>query len=102
MSQASGAVYCHIDDVAVLSSCSILSNHVAPLIFAAFVKLGFIVDGLTSITPYVNGVAGTAITTNVPIVEMPPSFVSQSTALAVDPITHVDWVACNQAEDIAN
>ena len=72
------------------------------LVDGTFVKLGFIVDGLTSITPYVNGVAGTAITTNVPIVEMTPSFVSQSNALAVDPITHVDWVACIQAEDIAN
>lgn len=66
-----------------------------------YVKLGFIVDGLTKITPFVNGVAQTAITTNIPIVAMTPSFVCHSSG-TTDPILHVDWVACYQAEHIAN
>jgi len=66
-----------------------------------YVKLGFVVDGLTKITPYVNGVAQTAITTNIPIVAMTPSFVCHSSG-TTDPIVHVDWVACYQAEHIAN
>jgi hypothetical protein len=66
-----------------------------------YVKLGFLVDGVTSITPYVNGVAKTAHTTQVPIVAMTPTFVCHS-AGTTDPILHVDWVACFQAEQISN
>jgi len=66
-----------------------------------YVKLGFLVNGLTSITPYVNGVAKTAHTTQVPIVAMTPTFVCHS-AGTTDPILHVDWVACYQVEQIAN
>tara|TARA_B100000519_G_C14254494_1_gene444302 strand:- start:2612 stop:3409 length:798 start_codon:yes stop_codon:yes gene_type:complete len=67
----------------------------------AYVKLGFVVDGLTKITPYVNGVAKDAITTNIPIVELTPSFVCHSSG-TTDPILHIDWVAVYQAEQIAN
>jgi hypothetical protein len=66
-----------------------------------YVKLGFLVDGLTKITPFVNGDAQTAITTNIPIVAMTPSFVCHSSG-TTDPILHVDWVACFQEENIAN
>jgi hypothetical protein len=66
-----------------------------------YIKLGFIIDGLTSATPYVNGVAGTAHTTNIPIVEMTPTLVCHSSG-TTDPILHVDWVACYQAEQISN
>ena len=66
-----------------------------------YVKLGFIVDGLTKVTPYVNGVAKDAVTTQLPIVGMTPSFVCHSSG-TTDPIVHVDWVACYQAENIAN
>ena len=66
-----------------------------------YVKLGFVVDGLTKITPYVNGVAKAAITTNIPIVGMTPSFVCHSSG-TTDPIVHVDWVACYQEENIDN
>ena len=66
-----------------------------------YVKLGFLVDGLTSITPFVNGVAKTAHTTQVPIVAMAPTIVCHS-AGTTDPILHVDWVACYQEENIAN
>ncbi len=66
-----------------------------------YVKVGFVIDGLTKITPYVNGVAKTAITTNIPIVEMTPSFVCHSSG-TTDPIMHIDWVACYQIEQIDN
>ena len=67
----------------------------------AYVKVGFVIDGLTKITPYVNGVAKDAITTNIPIVELTPSFVCHSSG-TTDPIMHIDWVACYQAEQIDN
>ena len=66
-----------------------------------YVKVGFVIDGLTKITPYVNGVAKDAITTNIPIVELTPSFVCHSSG-TTDPIMHIDWVACYQAEQIDN
>lgn len=55
-----------------------------------WVKFGFVVDGVTSIQFYVNGVAtGSALATaNVPVVAMYPSFVCQ-TAGTNDPILHV-------------
>ena len=71
------------------------------LVDDTYVKLGFVVDGLTSVTPYVNGVAKTAITTNIPIVALTPSFVCHSSG-TTDPILHVDWVAVYQEEQIAN
>ena len=66
-----------------------------------YVKVGFVIDGVSKITPYVNGVAKTAITTNIPIVEMTPSFVCHSSG-TTDPIMHIDWVACYQVEQIDN
>ena len=66
-----------------------------------YIKVGFLIDGLTSITPFVDGVAGTKQTASIPIVAMTPSFVCHSSG-TTDPILHVDWVACIQQEDIAN
>lgn len=55
-----------------------------------YISLGFYVQGVTSITQYVNGVeTGTALATaNVPIVALYPSFVCQS-AGTNDPIMHI-------------
>lgn len=60
------------------------------LVEDTYVKLGFYVNGVTSIQQYVNGVAtGTAIATaNVPIVALYPSFVCQ-TDDTNDPILHL-------------
>ena len=57
---------------------------------ATYVKLGFYVDGVTTVQQYVNGVStGTAhVTANVPIVALYPSFVCQS-AGTNDPIMHL-------------
>lgn len=55
-----------------------------------YIKLGFIVDGVTSIQQYINGVAVSDphVTANVPIVALYPSFVCQS-AGTNDPILHI-------------
>lgn len=57
---------------------------------ATYVKLGFYINGITSIQQYVNGVAtGTPhATANVPIVALCPSFVCQSGGTN-DPIMHL-------------
>lgn len=67
-----------------------------------YVKLGFVVDGVSSITPYVNGVAGDKITTNIAATKpMTPSVVVQSVA-TTQPVGSVDWIACYQVEQITN
>lgn len=55
-----------------------------------YIRLGFYVDGVTSITQYINGVeTGTALATaNIPVVALYPSFVCQS-AGTNDPIMHI-------------
>lgn len=57
---------------------------------ATWIRLGFVVDGVTSITQYINGVeTGTAkATANIPIVKLVPSFVCQSGGTN-DPILHI-------------
>lgn len=57
---------------------------------ATYIKLGFYVNGVTSVQQYINGVAvGTAhATANIPIVALYPAFVCQSGATN-DPILHV-------------
>ena len=77
------------------------TSGVHTLVDDTYVKVGFVIDGLTKITPYVNGVAKDTITTNIPIVELTPSFVCHSSG-TTDPIMHIDWVACFQAEQVAN
>ena len=62
----------------------------ATLVEATYIRLGFYVDGVTSITQYINGKAsGTAkVTANIPIVALFPSFVCQSGGTN-DPILHI-------------
>ena len=74
----------------------------ATLVEDTYIKLGFEIDGLTKITPYVDGQAGAVITTNIPIVGMTPTFAVRSTNVGTDPIMSVDWIACYQVEQIAN
>ena len=74
------------------------------IVDGTYVKLGFVIDGLDKVTPFVNGVAGTVITTgstNLPIVGMTPSLCVRSLG-TTDPIMHIDWVACFQEENIDN
>ena len=93
----STAVGIHSEEAGTRSSTA--SAHT--LVDDTYVKLGFVVDGLTSVTPFVNGVAKTAITANIPIVALTPSFVCHSSG-TTDPILHVDWVSVYQEEQIDN
>lgn len=68
------------------------------LVDATWVNLGFVIDGVTSITPYVNGVAGTALTDtdDIPIVAMTLSYVAKCEQTAADAEMSVDWVRIAQ------
>lgn len=59
----------------------------------AFVKLGFIVDGVTDCTVYVNGQkTGDVITTdNIPVLGLVPTLLIQSEG-TTDPTMQVDWL----------
>ncbi len=60
------------------------------------VKLGFLVRGVTSVTPYVDGVAQTALlTANIPVAALVLSLACQSEGTN-DPIAMVDWVRAFQ------
>ena len=65
------------------------------LVATTYVRLGFEVSGNTSVTPYVNGVAGTPITTNIPSAGLTPSFVCQA-AGAGTPQVDVDYISVQQ------
>lgn len=67
-----------------------------------WLKLGFHVKGVDKITPYVDGVKKTAITTNIPIVEMTPGFCLHTGDGTDTPQLHIDWVACYQFEQISH
>lgn len=61
----------------------------------SWVKLGFHVKGVDTLTFYVDGTAnGTTIaTTNIPAVELRPSIVVQTDGASTDPLAHMDWWA---------
>jgi hypothetical protein len=69
------------------------------LVDDTWVKLGFRVNGVTSVDVFVDGVKflGTnAITSaSIPVVALTPSVVCQAGG-TTDPITHIDWLACAQ------
>jgi hypothetical protein len=63
------------------------------LVEATFVILGFYVDGLNSVTPLINGLAGTPIETggtHIPVTELAASFVCHADGTN-DPIMGLDW-----------
>jgi hypothetical protein len=66
------------------------------LVEDTYVRLGFLLTGITRVVPFVDGAAGTAITiTSCPIVDMAMSFVCQSEGTN-DPIVSLDWAYCVQ------
>ena len=70
------------------------------LVDDTWVKLGFTVEGVSTITFYVNGVAcaTTLDDTYIPLTAMVPTFVCQSDG-TVDSILHVDWLRVAQLTD---
>jgi len=93
---------CHTDDGILLfggekagaEATPVASNTIAE---DTYVRLGFKVNGVTSVAHYVDGVliATSILTANIPIVGITPSFVCQSGGTN-DPIMHLDWVKCVQ------
>ncbi len=67
------------------------------LVAATYVKLGFIVDGVTTITFYVNGVANatTIATASIPVVGLTPSFSVHATGTD-QAVVDIDWVRVAQ------
>lgn len=65
----------------------------------SWVNLGFLVDGLDSISFFVNGVknATTLAAANIPIVGMTPSIVCQSDGATTDPLVRMDWWAFSKS-----
>ena len=85
---------CVTDDGVLLHTAekATAGNTVAAATIAedTYIKLGFYVNGITSIQGYINGVATSAVhpTANVPIVKLIPSFVCQSGGTN-DPVLHI-------------
>lgn len=82
------------DDGVLLFNCekatAATTQAATTIVSDTWVRLGFYVDGVTSITQYINGVAtGTAVATaNIPIVAIYPTFVCQSGGTD-QPVLHV-------------
>ena len=55
------------------------------------VRLGFHVDGITRVVPYINGVAQTAVTTNIPTAEMCLTFGGRSGGTTANGALYIDW-----------
>ncbi len=63
------------------------------LVSGTWVTLGFLIDGITSVTPYVNGVAGTAATATIPDDEhLAPYFLVRNGDGTTQQVMHVDYV----------
>lgn len=57
----------------------------------AAMRLGFHVNGVTSVTPFINGTALTAVTTNIPIVELALTFGALDGATQANNFLAIDW-----------
>jgi hypothetical protein len=67
------------------------------LVNNTYVTLGLLIDGVTSVTPYVNGVAGTAATATICDDEsLTPSFLVRNGDATTQEVLHVDYVRCVQ------
>lgn len=70
---------------------------VKTLVAATYVKLGFVVRGVTDVTFYVDGVANATLllTANIPIVALTPSFTVHATGTD-QAVLDIDYVQCVQ------
>jgi hypothetical protein len=63
----------------------------ATLVEATYIRLGFLLTGITRLTPIIDGVPGTSLAiTDCPVTEMAASFACLSEGTN-DPITSLDW-----------
>lgn len=63
---------------------------------SAAVTLGFWVQGVTRVTPFINGVAGTVVTANIPTNEMSVSVAMYNGGTAATQVFSVDYLKCSQ------
>jgi hypothetical protein len=68
------------------------------LVEDTYVILGFFIDGITNVTPLINGVAGTKVSTAATWTptEMAATFCCLEEGGSVDPIVSLDWYYCVQ------
>lgn len=88
------AVYTYMDETG--ESATVSSSAIHTFVDAAWVKLGFVIIGLSTVKWFVNGVEQTAFehlssTSSIPSVGMTPSLVVQSDG-TVQPIYYIDWL----------
>ena len=90
-----------ISAVSARTTSEEIDADVANNVDATYVKLGFVIDGLTSVTWYVNGVAvGTVVDANdIPNAAMCLSGVAQIEGTGADAEMTVDWVRVAQYGD---
>ncbi|KKL04594.1 hypothetical protein LCGC14_2614490, partial [marine sediment metagenome] len=63
------------------------------MVSGTYVTMGFKIDGVTSITPYINGAAGTPITATIPDDEhLAPYFLVRNGDGTTQQVLHVDYV----------
>ena len=66
---------------------------VTTMVSGTYVKFGFVIDGTTSVTPYIDGVAGTAATATINDDEaMAPYFLVRNGDSSTQQVMHVDYV----------
>lgn len=62
-------------------------------------RVGFLVNGTTSVTPFINGVAQTAVTSNIPTAEMAITWGMLNGATTGNNTLGLDWVRVLQIRD---
>ena len=73
------------------------SAGVHTMVSGTYATYGLLIDGVTSITPYIDGVAGTAITATIPDDEsLSPYFLVRNGDGTTQQVLHVDYVKCLQ------
>lgn len=83
-----------VDFVAEKGGARTSVSTVTTLVEDTYIILEFYANGLDTITPLINGVGGTGITTgstHTPTAEMAASFLCQEEGGSVDPICSLDW-----------
>jgi hypothetical protein len=63
---------------------------------ATAIRVGFHVDGVSTVTPYINGTAYTAVTSNIPTTELAITFAMSNGGTTANNVLALDWYRCLQ------
>ena len=66
------------------------------IVDATAIRVGFHVDGVSKVTPYINGTAYTAVTTNIPTTELAITFAMSNGGTTANNTFGIDWYRCLQ------